>query len=298
MILNLCEILDNWKENQQSWNFEALFSFFLYNIVMPIFLPLFSFMGIFGNFLSIIIFMKWKQNESTARIYYIAMAVADINTIISYAFQKWIGFFAKLLTKGKMNIMLESISNPFCKMVRFVWHSNGLISDWILIIYAFERLLSISFPFLRNRMITTGKAKINCFLIAIIAFIIYLPIFFTGIYELKDGNCFFDINNLNITVGIWFWSVWLLQSPVPPVILVILNLILLKKLIAHFAQRKDIVSKALSTRAIDSSEVKAVIDLIVLSAINFIFSMPTIIWGYIYYNEGNCDQINMFQISL
>ncbi len=112
------------------------------------------------------------------------------------------------------------------------------------------------------------------------------PILFTQLFGVTQASCYFKMENLNLIWGTWYWCNYFVSVLFPPIFLGFINIILLKKLINYSKERKQITCQSTSAKALDAAQVKSVIDLIFLSTINLIFSIPIGYWGYLYYLEG------------
>jgi len=112
-------------------------------------LPLLIICGIFGNFISIKIFLQEKIIKGTCRIYYLSIAIADLFSIISFAIPEWTGDGLKWFTNGEVQFWPERLSVYSCRLFRYIWHSSWAISYWIMLVYSIERLVVISFPLIR-----------------------------------------------------------------------------------------------------------------------------------------------------
>ena len=183
--------------------------------------------------------------------------------------------------------MPENLSPLICKLFRFAWQSSSFISIWTLIAYSIERIIVISYPFLRRRVISIRNAKFVCFSVVIVGILGYSPIFFTGIYILRDSEgpineryCYFN-TEIDPLVIIWFLiQSFLLTVIVPPLALIVTNVVLLNRLITIARSRRmySLIHPIGRGRSSNYQELKAAKDLLILSIITLLISWPTLTW--------------------
>ena len=162
-------------------------------------------------------------------------------------------------------------------------HSSWFLSSWILVIYSFERMLAISFPFMLNRFIKVSTAKKICILSTILSLIAFSPIFLTDtytiVYQENDGP--FRACRINAEVSGSVQSIWYLTMTLaltvllPPILILVFNSILLKKLI-EISRQRNILTNRRSEGS--NPEIKNAKDLLSLSSLMLVFTFPTLAW--------------------
>ena len=155
-------------------------------------------------------------------------------------------------------------------------------------IFSVERIIAISNPFLTMKFVTIRTAKIACAAISLIAVAIFSPVIYSGVYfllgdkeniPLEDRYCFVSYEEL---AQIYLFSLTLgFTALLPPFILVITSIVLIKKLISISAERKKLSAQrktSAKNQAGKSQEVKNAEDLLIISIITLVISAPTIFW--------------------
>ena len=260
-------------------------------------LPILIISGLFGNIITIMIFAKLKANGSTFRIYFLILAISDLCLIITYAIPDWtnvgLGKFFYIFSITLINFAPEKISIHVCLLQKYLWNASWFISYWILLAYSIERLIAISVPFMRIRFITTSNACKICLMIVLVGQIGFSPIFYGGIYELKNADgplldrvCSFRSFRLGGLILLWYITMnSCLIVLIPPIAVAITNLILLIKVVKVLRERK-LITHSDSTQGQTRTEVKKAQDVLWLSLIMVIFSFPILSWIAVYLGKS------------
>ena len=101
--------------------------------------------GIFGNFISIIIFLKIRDISGCSRIYYLLLSIADLGIVIIFGTPRWTGSGLFYLSNGTIFIWQEKSSTVICRLCRYVWHTLLFISISCLIGLTIENILAARF---------------------------------------------------------------------------------------------------------------------------------------------------------
>ena len=246
--------------------------------------PIIVILGVFGNIMAIKIFILRTEIKGTCRIYYLYLAIADLVYLLNFGMPEFISNGLDHLSHGSMQFWPDKLSEASCKLIRFFMHSSWFMSCWILVIYSFERVLAISYPFMRVSFINCSTAKKICFGIIVVTIGIFSPIIYTNIYVLTNANnvnfawrtCFVDYNQLSAIGFIWIASLSILFTIlVPPILVLIANSILLVKLNLLAKERHRLMHGRNENSRI---EVKNAKDLVLLSILMLVFNLPTLSW--------------------
>ena len=247
--------------------------------------PILLVVGIFGQLITIKIFISLKNWKSTCRIYFSTMAVSDLVYILGFAITEWTGEGLDYITNGALRFKPENFSSLSCKLMRYIWHSSVFVSYWTLVAYSVERVLAIWYPLLTIKWISTRTAKIICAIICIIGALLYSP-FISAFYKLfgEDRDfidkrwCYLAVHDLPLALLIFVAALGLLASIIlPPTSLLITNLLLIRKLISHSKEQVKLkIQKVRGKRQI--SQIKSAKDLVVLSFITTVIAFPTFSW--------------------
>ena len=121
---------------------------------------------------------------ATCKIYYIMLAFADLGVLYFFALPEWTGDGLRALTEDGFQIWPEKFSTFTCRLLRYGYHVSGFLSYCTLVIYEYERVLAIAFPFMRFKWISKGKAKIVCLCLTLLTLVFFQScIFYTCVHN-------------------------------------------------------------------------------------------------------------------
>ena len=103
-----------------------------------IIIPIFIFIGIVGNILSIITLSNKHCKKSSYTVFLTALAIADILTLVFVVSDRWV--------IETFNIPMTVIGPVYCKLNMFFASSFPSISTWTTVLLAIERTFCISRP--------------------------------------------------------------------------------------------------------------------------------------------------------
>ena len=170
--------------HEPTWEAFSSFLDFCTIFIFPIILAF----GFFGNCLSIIIFWKKRNQDSSSAGYLGPLAVTDLCNIcmgISYWF-----------SNGGLVLYQYATSRLGCIVYSTLWYYFQYVSGWIIVAFSVERCLVVWSP-IRMRTLLTSKIRqriIACILAGAPIFLIcneQMPTTYysDGVVEMKD--CFF-----------------------------------------------------------------------------------------------------------
>ena len=240
-------------------------------------LPIIILNGLFGNLISIQIFLKRTDYNSTCRIYYLIMSFSDLIYFVVFGIPEWTGEGWLYISADKFSFSPENLNEYSCRIFRYQYHVSWFISVWILAVYSTERLLAIYFPFMRMNVISLTKAKWLSFIVVMLGALIYSYILFTDVFQIimvPNNFCYFGNEERFLNLFHLFFTLIVIALG-PPFILLINNLLLLAKL-KNIAESRTSITRASGN--ISSVEIQAAKDLVVLSFITIGLSTPLMVW--------------------
>jgi hypothetical protein len=159
--------------------------------------------GIFGNFLSIIVFSRLWGKDRRTTTYLLPLAVADLGALF-YGLWSWIRTGLDGHSDGYYYMISE---NQFsveamaaCKLIRYFNRSLTCISSYIIVAYTLERCIGVWFPLKVRVLVTTTRRHFIITIIMVSMFILNIPVLiyydvFT--WSKFDGPvCFFHDSNM------------------------------------------------------------------------------------------------------
>ena len=251
-------------------------------------MPLLIIIGIFGQIISIKVFLRAAHWKATCKIYYSTMAIVDLVYLISFGIPEWTGEGLDFVTAGALKFKPENYHVITCRCFRFAWHASSFASYWTLVFFSIERIIAISNPFLALNLITIRNAKKVCTAIILFAVLCFSPVIYADVYTLlwaemdiaiEERYCFPTNEGLG---QIYLFATTLgLTIIVPPIILVITSIVLIQKLSTISKERTRLsVNRQIpgKTQSAKSQEVKNAEDLLIISIITLVVALPTIFW--------------------
>ena len=250
--------------------------------------PLLAIIGCVGQVVTIVALLKLKKWKGTCRIYYLTIAFSDLILLVNYPFLDSIYFLLVFMTRDDNVRPFASVSHLTCKISLFWKFFSWFVSCNTLVVFAFERLIVISYPFLRARIATQKRAIIICVTLLIMAICMHVPLALTDLYALIESAphaprlCqMVEIESLAWKIAAW--TILPLTIFLPPHFLCILNVGLLLKLNNYRKQRKKMIQQLKKQSNKEEKEAK---DLVVISAISIALSLPILMWLPFYFPTG------------
>ena len=110
-------------------------------------IPCFSFIGLFGNTLSLLVFCARSMRRTPHSVFLAALAIVDNLFLVSLVLT-WID--------GELLAIL--VNDVTCRFMIFVTYVSSFLSVWFIVGFTFERFCAICCP-LRNYMFSVSKQK-------------------------------------------------------------------------------------------------------------------------------------------
>ena len=134
-VLNIIFIIsDETMDVQDNWGFWIKF----------ISTPIIVIIGIIGNTLSVVV-MKSKMLRNKSYSHYLCtLAFFDTLTLVIRLIRTINEYYMDELNKAGP---FQSFNNFWCKLYNYVEHCSYLMSSWLIVLMAIERLIAVCFPF-------------------------------------------------------------------------------------------------------------------------------------------------------
>ena len=217
-------------------------------------------MTILGSLFSFVIYSRKAFERSTIRTYCRALAIFDLFMLVPFL----VGFIGAL-----QNISITTENDFWCKFVNFIAVGLSPIPGWILVVFAFDRLIAVSmtkrFEFAKKKWfqysLIAGLFVFHCAL--------YSPVFvLVGVLMIPvEGG----INTTCDTVSLLIPIIYLLESSIVPFIIIIITTAFIVRLLVRSRRRTSVVKELGNRRrsiTIKSKELKFAFNSVFL---NFFF---------------------------
>ena len=124
--------------------------------------PVISIFGLLGNILIILIIpRKCIQINSISRMFYFAIAVGDIGTLIFWHIREFLSKGLYILSAGQ--IFLNIYSDPSCKVLHTLDFLFFPLSLYGMVAFSIERNFALYFPIEHKLFMTLKKALLLLF---------------------------------------------------------------------------------------------------------------------------------------
>lgn len=185
-------------------------------IIRNICIPTIVFIGVFGNFVSMLVFASNYLRSSSSSTFLVALAFVD-NVFLVCLFLSWLD--------GSVENILTSL--PVCRIIAYSTYMSSFLSVWFVVGFTVERHISICHPLHAKLFCTKVRERITVILLLIISVFLYHFSFWTtdvAIYPVERiVRCSIDksfIHFLNIVT----WVDTVLTMLIPFVLICYMNI--------------------------------------------------------------------------
>lgn len=230
-IINLTEIMNGQpSEKHPIFHFGQLFYAYLTPVIFTI--------GLFGNVLSLCVFLSKNLRNMSASRYLAALSTADISTLIFYVLGEWLRRGLKHISPGIKVSFIEM--EGVCQLWLFLNYFSRLMSAWLIVCFTGERFIGVCMP-LRRRNLGTLKetTKIISVLTVVSALLVSYKPFLSEVYTMRNRtSC--TSKHQYVHESFALDSVYgLLITLVPFVVITTLNILIIRRLILRNRRHKN-----------------------------------------------------------
>lgn len=179
-------------------------------------IPTIVFIGVFGNFVSMLVFASNYLRSSSSSTFLVALAFVD-NVFLLCLFLSWFD--------GSVKNILTSL--PLCRIIAYSTYMSSFLSVWFVVGFTVERHIAICHPLHAKLFCTKVRERITVILLLIISVCLYHFSFWTtdvAIYPSERiARCSIDksfIHFLNIVT----WIDTVLTMLIPFVLICYMNI--------------------------------------------------------------------------
>lgn len=175
--------------------------------------PVLVIIGIIGNCLTILVFCKTKLRKLSSSYYLVALAVSDTVFLITLSVV-WL----RLLTIDIFN------KHGFCQSMVYLTSVCSFLSVWLVMAFTFERFVAVKYPFLRQSLCTTERAKCSILVLVVIASVLSSPLLLFSTVNNIEGSsmCMVDVK-WSHTANIFNYVDFVITYILPVTIIIYLN---------------------------------------------------------------------------
>jgi hypothetical protein len=240
--------------------------------------------GMFGNILSFVIFMKTKKKRTDPSIVYLtSLSLSDNAVIICRGWMEWANYGLKHISKGAFYFDLYRHSTFSCKIVPFIQHATMCISAWIIVCFSVERAYVVWFP-LKRAAITPNIRKRVLYILCLVSTL--AAVHRLVLFGIIDGNpkyCFYTIEP---TIGTIIYQIdTALYNYLPCTTIFMANILIL---VAIFRSRGQDLRRSTHKTSTDG---RLLLSLMLVSTTYVLLLMPyPTLFTYVIFNKQNFSE--------
>jgi hypothetical protein len=252
--------------------------------------------GLFGNLLSIIVFIRLRKKDAVTATYLTPIAVYDL-TNICIGTTTWLVQAAPAFSGGTVFIP-EAVSDVHCKIRVYISLASGLMSTWTLIAFCIERCIAIWFPLKLAVLVTSTRRQITIVVIILVS----LALAYSVIppFKLHGSSICIPMPETNLESAFLGFINFGVYLALPIVALSMLNALLVCGL-----SKQDKTLNQTKTAKSKANEHKIVRNLFLLSCVYVITMTPFCVFGSIQitrmilgWGDVSSKYIDMFNVMV
>ncbi|KAH3891359.1 hypothetical protein DPMN_015456 [Dreissena polymorpha] len=227
---NHLQLLDNTPQYSPS----AAHRFFTYVT------PVIAVFGVFGNSISVIVFLSKNMRKLSASIYLVARAIADITTLVFYVLPEWIKHGEPLLSGNSWHPFLQK--DGVCQSVLYIQYIARFLSSWFFVFFTIERFIGVCFPLRRKDLCDLRSA--SRFILGAVVFAstscVFKPVL-SGSFSTISGDEVCTSKRNYHTLAFIFDAIYgVIITFIPFILIIVLNVFIIRKLVL---QNKRVMTK-------------------------------------------------------
>jgi hypothetical protein len=232
--------------------------------------------GLFGNFLTIYVFLKQKKWGKYPLHFLFVLAFADSGVLIFYGLFEWIGIGLEIATEGTFYFDIKNANSAACKISVYLFVASACLSAWMVVLVTFERLLAVSLPLKASSIMSVERRKKFAIIIPILIFLLDTPELY--IFDTKPiyrdsarRSCLVD---WELPLGTQIFALALIfvtNNIIPSVLVMIMNIVIISKIVCLKGKRGNL---GVNKRRIVKVEVAMASKLLIISTV-FVVTMGT-----------------------
>ncbi|XP_074643405.1 uncharacterized protein LOC141900414 [Tubulanus polymorphus] len=241
--------------------------------------------GIFGNGMSILIFLQTRKSKDSASVQYLsALAVSDTMNLALYGLTEWFRSGAKDASSGKWSFEILAKNGALCKICRYLSFISFHLSSWIIVTFAAERLVAVWFPLKSTRLISCGRRRRIIIFLVVSTMLMKLP--YLHLYEIHQvhrnvtATCFYDKTKWKYGYLYTFID-FFVATFLPCVLLCLVNLAIT---IGVIKSKKAVkIRSATCNEQRRAMENKCIVNLLIVSSLFVVLEIPYVVVWMMYF---------------
>ncbi|XP_032680721.1 dopamine receptor 3-like [Odontomachus brunneus] len=204
---------------------------FLLDFFHMYYIPLIILLGLVGNLLSCIVFLKTQLRTRSSSYYLAALSIADSGFLVTL-FLVWLNS-----TVGWQVFNKEG----WCETLVYVSSVCSSLSIWLIVAFTVERYIAFRYPLHRPYICTVERAKSITLVLVLVAMLLHMyAFFFAGVVKTEEGDEFCDLRIEHLEAMRIISIIDSIISLIAPIVgiivmntMIVKNLLLFRRLLAR-----------------------------------------------------------------
>jgi hypothetical protein len=234
-------------------------------------IPVFLLLGIFGNTLSFVIFIRVRKRADAVVQYFTTLAVSDTGVILFLGVSDWINYGLGYITNGRFAFNIWVHSDASCKIMGFTKHVWETVSAWAIALFALERAFIVWFPLKRANITARnrGAVIIAVWVMSIVLSIHRLVLNHVFEYvESSSSTCFYNTSAF-VRLILWQFDTTV-HNYIPCLLIIVSNTMIL----IGIQRAKVSVDSKMAVQRKQTQDGHVVVSLLLVSTLYIILMMP------------------------
>ncbi|XP_039294923.1 uncharacterized protein LOC111059972 [Nilaparvata lugens] len=209
------------RQNAAAGNQDDCSNFLLLDFFRDYYMPIMICVGLVGNLLSCVVFLRTHLKVRSSSYYLAALATADFGFNVTLLLVWLSGFGLRVFN-----------ADGWCQGVVYFSSVCSFLSVWLIVAFTVERFIAVQYPLHRPHMCTVERAKAVVSLLAALSLLLNGYSLFTAGVRLHEGEHICDMNeNYREAMRVINAIDTILTLIVPLVLIVIMNTMITRNLL-------------------------------------------------------------------
>jgi len=190
------------------------------------FTPVIVAIGLFGNIVSLIVFLSARIRKTSASVYLASLAIADTSVLVFYVVPDWVNRSLKIIFPNARYSFWDL--DGICHVRLYLGYVSRLVASWVIVSFTYERFVGVCYPLQTLQRHPKRVLVIACVFYSIL--LMYVP-FLSESHTYNGGviKCSYKLEYRNMTFTLD--SIFMCLSFVLPVVLItLLNVLIIRTL--------------------------------------------------------------------
>jgi len=190
------------------------------------FTPVIVAIGLFGNIVSLIVFLSTRMRKTSASVYLASLAIADTSVLLFYVVPDWVNRSLTIISPNTRYLFWEL--DGICHVRLYLGYVSRLVASWIIVSFTFERFVGVCYPLQTLQRHPKRVLVLVCVVCSVL--LLYVP-FLSDSHTYYAGviKCNYNLEYKNTTFILE--SIFMCLSFVLPVVIItLLNVFIIRTL--------------------------------------------------------------------